>query len=103
MALTLTKRRNDVPAESSELTVREIVRAWEDKDFRARLSPRQLMQLPGHPAGVGRLMSVLEGEQNNSASSDNCSSSNCSSSNCSSENCSGNMCSNWDCGGGSGN
>ncbi len=100
MAATLTRRQDFVSNEEAELTPQQIVRAWEDKNYRARLSPRQLMQLPGHPAGVGRLLSVIEESFNmssNNCSSDNCSSSNCSSDNCSSSNCSSDNCSSSNC------
>lgn len=100
------------------LSPSDIVRAWEDKTYRARLTPEELKMLPEHPVGSARLVSERRSHQNaysqmgscdncsssncssSNCSSDNCSSTNCSSDNCSSSNCSGNLCSNWDCGGG---
>jgi len=101
----------------TELTPRDIVRAWEDPSFRARLPANLRMLLPEHPAGAVRLAQgggSRVSEYSNFGSCDNCSSSNCSSSNCSSDNCSstncssdncsssncsGNVCTNWDCNG----
>ena len=100
MVATLTRKQGLVTREEVELTPQNIVRAWEDRNFRARLTPRQLQQLPDHPAGFGRLLFLEDPHTNgssNNCSSDNCSSSNCSSSNCSSDNCSSSNCSSSNC------
>lgn len=108
--------RNEV-VEGARLSPREIVRAWEDRRFRASLSPELLRIMPDHPIGAVRLGNAsADASQENAysqmgscdacsssncsssnCSSDNCSSSNCSSDNCSSSNCSSNLCSNWNC------
>ena len=88
-----------VREEATVLSPRDIVRAWEDRGFRALLSPMQLLQLPAHPAGGARLQAVAEETFNvqSMSSCDNCSSSNCSSDNCSSSNCSTDNCSSSNC------
>lgn len=92
-------------AAAKPLSPAEIVRAWEDRRFRARLSHAELGMLPPHPLGAARLQQLLEESENtrsnfgscDACSSNMCSSSNCSSDMCSSSNCSSNMCSSDNC------
>ncbi len=55
MPATLTKE------DEAALSPREIVRAWEDRKFRARLSPERRLRLPAHPAGDARLENSAAG------------------------------------------
>lgn len=88
-------------AESHHLTPAEIVRAWEDPEYRLTLSEEQRANLPANPAGdiqfTPRAGNTLHFVTLANASSDNCSSSNCSSNNCSSSNCSSDNCSSSNC------
>lgn len=91
--------------EASKLTPAEIVRAWEDPSFRAKLTEAQWGALPENPAGKltnsqfsGDLHSQVSW---NACSGNNCSGNNCSGNNCSGNNCSGNGCSGNNCSGNS--
>lgn len=88
-------------AEAHHLTPQEIVRAWEDPEYRQTLTEEQRALLPANPAGeiqfTPRAGNTLHFVTLANASSDNCSSSNCSSNNCSSSNCSSSNCSSDNC------
>ena len=71
------------------LSAREIVKAWEDPEYRNSLTDSQWSQLPENPAGKIE-NSQLAGDLNSSGN--NCSGNNCSGNNCSGNNCSGNTC-----------
>jgi mersacidin/lichenicidin family type 2 lantibiotic len=98
--LTGLARKLDFESQEEDLSPEDIVRAWEDRRFRSRLTARQLQKLPAHPTGATRLIKIsteaMEISGNN-CSTDNCSTNNCSTQNCSTDNCSTNNCSTENC------
>ena len=97
-----------LPQKSNALTPKEIVRAWEDPEYRKSLTESQWNQLPENPAGKienaefsGDLYTQVSGNNcsGNNCSGNNCSGNNCSGNNCSGNNCSGNSCSGNNCSG----
>ena len=88
----------------TELTKEEIVKAWQDPEFRNSLTEAQWDSLPSNPAGEikgGEFKGNLQIASGNSCSGNNCSGNNCSGNNCSGNNCSGNNCSGNNCSGNS--
>lgn len=76
---------------SVQLSREDIARAWEDPEFRSKLTEEQWNALPPNPAGE-----ISSGEHRGNfhiASGNFCSGNNCSGNNCSGNNCSGNNCS----------
>ena len=95
-------------AKTSTLSAEEIVKAWEDPEFRNNLTDDQWNALPDNPAGEveysqfkGSITGQISGNNcsGNNCSGNNCSGNNCSGNNCSGNNCSGNNCSGNNCGG----
>ena len=92
----LAANRND------ELSPKELVRAWEDPEFRNSLTEAQWKQLPPNPAGKmesNGYSGNLYAQSADACSGNNCSGNNCSGNNCSGNNCSGNNCSGNNCSG----
>ena len=94
------------PRRSKALTPEQIVRAWEDPEYRNSLTESQWNKLPPNPAGdversefTGDLLASGNNCSGNNCSGNNCSGNNCSGDNCSGNNCSGNNCSGNNCSG----
>jgi mersacidin/lichenicidin family type 2 lantibiotic len=92
----------------SALSAEQIVRAWEDPEFRKSLSAKQWESLPENPAGKienaefsGNLVASGNSCSGNSCSGNSCSGNSCSGNSCSGNSCSGNSCSGNSCSGNS--
>jgi mersacidin/lichenicidin family type 2 lantibiotic len=90
------------------LSAEQIVRAWEDPEFRKSLSAKQWDSLPENPAGSienaeysGNLVASGNYCSGNSCSGNSCSGNSCSGNSCSGNSCSGNSCSGNSCSGNS--
>ena len=84
------------------LSDEQIVKAWEDPQFRNLLTEAQWEALPENPAGKvdrAEYSGDLAKSTANNCSGNNCSGNNCSGNNCSGNNCSGNNCSGNNCSG----
>jgi mersacidin/lichenicidin family type 2 lantibiotic len=87
-------------APAHELSVEQIVRAWEDPEYRQTLTEEQKKLLPANPAGeilcsdmAGNTLCFV------ATNNDGCSTDNCSGNRCSTDACSGNRCSTDACSG----
>ncbi len=92
--------------QSHSLSSEQIVRAWEDPEYRNSLTESQWNMLPENPAGKiersefsGGLLASGNNCSGNNCSGNNCSGNNCSGNSCSGNNCSGNNCSGNNCSG----
>lgn len=85
-----------------QLTPDQIVKAWQDPNFKKSLSKDQWDALPENPAGKvtsGEFKGDMQLASGNNCSGNNCSGNNCSGNSCSGNNCSGNGCSGNNCSG----
>jgi mersacidin/lichenicidin family type 2 lantibiotic len=87
-------------AQTAQLTAEQIVKAWEDPEYRQTLTEEQRKLLPANPAGE-ILCSDLAGNTlyYESSNNDGCSTDNCSGNRCSTDACSGSRCSTDACSG----
>ena len=89
-----------------ELSAKQIVKAWEDPEYRNSLTEKQWAKLPNNPAGdiensefSGTLMASGNSCSGNGCSGNGCSGNGCSGNGCSGNGCSGNGCSGNGCSG----
>ena len=89
---------------SKELNAEEIIKAWENPEYRASLTEAQWNALPENPAGSvdnAEFSGDLAQVSGNSCSGDSCSGNSCSGDSCSGNSCSGDSCSGNSCSGNS--